>query len=61
MLPLPTGAAIEATNTYTDQCHPSHTYDCHNLLRRFLFTQQDITVNTDDVERNIEISTGKLY
>ena len=56
MLSLPTETTIEATNTSTDWRHPFHTYD--DLFRQSGFTQ-DIVVNTDDVERNMEISNWK--
>ena len=59
MLLLPTEATIEAPNVSTDRRHPFHTYNDHNRFRQFRFTQQKIVVDIDDVERNMEISSGK--
>ena len=59
MLPLLTEATIEAMDISTDQCHPIHTYDDHNLFRQCGFTQQNIVVNTDNVKRDMEISNWK--
>ena len=59
MLHLATESAAEAMNFFTDWHHPLHTYNNHNRFRQFGFTQQNIIVNTDDVERDIEISNGK--
>ena len=60
MLPLPREAAIEAMNVSTDRRHLFHTYYDDNLVRQFEFTQQNIVVNTHDVERNMDISNGTL-
>ena len=59
MLPLPTEAAAEAMNVSVDRRHPFHTYNDHNRFRQFGFTQENIVVNIDDVERDTEISNGK--
>ena len=59
MLPLPTEATIEAMNVSTDRRHPFHTYNDRNRLRQFGFTQRNIVVDIDDVERNMKISNGK--
>ena len=59
MLPLPTEATIAAMNVLTDRRHPFHAYNDRNRFRHFRFTQQNIVVNIDDVERNMEISNGK--
>ena len=56
MLPLPTEATIEAKNISKDRRHPFHTYNDRNRFRQFGFTQQNIVVDTDDVERDVEIS-----
>ena len=52
MLPLPTEAAIETMNISTDRRHPSHTYNDRNRFRQFEFTQQNIVVDINDVERH---------
>ena len=60
MLPLPTEATILALNISTDRRHPFHTYNDHNRFRQYFgFTQQNIVVNIDDVERHMEISNGR--
>ena len=59
MLPLPTEATIEAMNVSTDRRHPFYTYNDRNRFRQFGFTQQNIVVDIDDVERDMEISNGK--
>ena len=59
MLPLPTEATTAAMNASTDQCHPFHTYNDCNQFRQFGFTQQNIIVDIDDMERDMEISNGK--
>ena len=59
MLPLPTEATIETMNISTDRRHPSHTYNDRNRFRPFEFTQQNIVVDIDDVERDMEMSNGK--
>ena len=59
MLPLPTEATIEAMNISTGQRHPFHTYNDRNRFRQFGFTQQNIVVDIDDVERDMKISNGK--
>ena len=59
MLPLLTEAIIEAMNVSTDRRHPFHTYNDRNQFRQFGFTQQNIVVDIDDVERNMEISDGE--
>ena len=58
MLPLSTEVTTEALNVSTDRRHPFYTYDDHNLFRQFRFTQQNIIVNTDDVERDMGISNA---
>ena len=59
MLPLPTEATNEAMNVSPDRCHPFHTYNDRNRFRQFGFTQQNIVVDIDDIERDMEISNGK--
>ena len=59
MLPLPTKATIAAVNVSTDRRHPFHIYNDRDRFRQFGFTQQNIVVNIDDVERDTEISKGK--
>ena len=60
MLPLPTEATILALNISTDRRHPFHTYNDHNRFRQYFgFTQQNIVVDIDDIERDMEISNGK--
>ena len=59
MLPLPTEATVEAMNVSTDRRHPFHTYNDRNRFRQFGFTQQNIVVDIDDIERDMEISNGK--
>ena len=59
MLPLPTEATIEAMNASTDRRHPFHIYNDRNRFRQSGFTQRNIVVDIDDVERNMEISNGK--
>ena len=59
MLPLPTEATIEAMNVSTDRRHPFHTYHDHSLFRQLEFTRQNNVVNTDDVEKDMDISNGK--
>ena len=46
-------------NICMDRRHPFHTYNDHNLFRHFGFTQQNIVVNIDEVERDMEILNGK--
>ena len=58
MLPLPTEATIKVMNISIDRCNPSHIYNDYNLFRQFRFTQQSVAVNTDDEQRNMEISNG---
>ena len=58
MLPLLTEATTDAMNVSMDQCHPFHTYNSHNWFRQFGFTQQNIIVDKDDMERDMEISNG---
>ena len=58
MLPLSTEATIQAMNVSTDRRHPFYTYNDHNRFRPFGFTQQNI-FDIDDVERDMEVSTGK--
>ena len=59
MLPLPTEATIQAMNVSTDRRHPFDTYNDRNPFRHFGFTQQNIVVDMDDVERDMKISNGK--
>ena len=59
MLPLPTEATVEAMNVSTNRRHPFHTYNDRNWFRQFGFTQQNIIVDIDDVERDMEISNGE--
>ena len=59
MLPLPTEATIEAMKVSTDLRHLFHTYNDRNRLSQSGFTQRNIVVDTDDVERHMEISNGK--
>ena len=59
MLLLPTEATIDPMNVSTDRRHPFHTYNDRNRFRQFGFTQRNIVVDIDDVERNMEISNGK--
>ena len=59
MLPLPTDATIEAMNVCTDRRHPFYTYIDLSQFGRFGFTQQNIVVDIDDVERDVEISNGQ--
>ena len=59
MLPLPTEATLEAMNVSTDRRHPFQTHNDRNRFRQFGFTQQNIVVDIDDVERDMEISNGK--
>ena len=59
MLPLPTEATIEAMNVSTDRRHPFHTYNDRNRFSQFGFTEQNIVVDIDNVERDMEISNGK--
>ena len=59
MLPLPTEATIEAMNVSADRRHPFHAYNDRNRFMQFGFTQQNIVVDLDDVERDTEISNGK--
>ena len=59
MLPLPTEATIEAMNVSTDRRRPFHTYNDRNRFRQFGFTQQNIVVYLDDVERDMKNSSGK--
>ena len=61
MLPLPTEATIETMNGSTDRRYPLHTYNDHSWFRQFEFTQQNVVVNLDDVERVMEISNGKGF
>ena len=58
MLFLPTEATIEAMNVSTNRRHPCHTLNNHNRFRQYGFTQQNIVVDIDDVERDLEISNG---
>ena len=60
MLLLPTEATIEAMNVSTDRRHPFHTYNDRNRFRQFGFTQRNIVVDMADVEKNMEISNGKV-
>ena len=57
--PLPTEATIEAMNVYRDRRHSFYTDNDRNRFRQFGFTQQNIVVDIDDVERDMEISNGK--
>ena len=59
MLPLPTEGTIDAMDVSTDRRHPFHTYNDRNRFRQFGFTQENIVVDIDDVERDMEISNGK--
>ena len=59
MLPLRTEATIEAMNISTGQRHPFHTYNDRNWFRQFGFTQRNIIVDIDEMERNMAISNGK--
>ena len=59
MLPLPTEATIEAMNASTDRRHLFHTCNDRNRFRQIGFTQRNIVVDIDDVERDMEISNGK--
>ena len=59
MLPLPREVTVEAMNISIDRHHPVHTSNDHYLLRQFGFTHQNIEVNTDSVERDMEILNGK--
>ena len=59
MLPLPTEATTEAMNVSMDQRHPFHTYNNHNRFIQFGFTQQNIVVNIDNMERDKKILNGK--
>ena len=59
MLLLPTEATIEVKNVCTDRRQPFHYYNDHNRFRQFGFTQQNIVINVDDVERDTKISNGK--
>ena len=60
MLPLPTEATIEVMNISTDRRHPFHTYNDRNRFRQFGFTRQNIVVDIGGVERDMEISNGKV-
>ena len=46
-------------NVSSDRRHPFHTYNDRNQFRQFGFTQQNIVVDMDDVERDMEILNGK--
>ena len=59
MLPLPTEATFEAMNVSTDRRHLFYTYNDSSRVRQSGFTQQNIVVDIDDVERDMEISSGK--
>ena len=59
ILPLPTKTTIEAMNVSTDRRHPFYNYKDRNLFIQIGFTQQNIVVDIDDVERDMEISNGK--
>ena len=59
MLPLLTEATIEAMNVSTDRRHPFHTCNDRKWFRQFWFTHQNIVVDIDDMERDMEISSGK--
>ena len=59
MLLLPTEATIDPMNVSMDRRHPFHTYNDRNRFRQFGFTQQNIVVDIDDVEKDMEISNGK--
>ena len=59
MLPLPTEATIEAMNYSTGGRHLFHTYNGRNWFRQFGFTQQNIKVDMEDMERDMEIWNGK--
>ena len=52
MLLLLTEATVEAMDVSLDQRHPFYIYNDHNLFRQFGFTQQNIIVNINDVERD---------
>ena len=54
MLPLPTEATIEAMNVSADRRHPFHAYNDRNRFMQFGFTQQNVVVDIDDVERDME-------
>ena len=60
MLPLSTEATTEAMNISTDQHHPFHTYNNHNLFGQIGCTQQNTIVNTDNVERDMEKGMGSM-
>ena len=60
MPPLPTEATIEAMNVSTDRRHPFHTNNDRSRFRQFGFTQRNIVVDMADVEKNMEISNGKV-
>ena len=60
MLSLPTEATIEAMNVSLDRRLPFHTYNNRNRFRQFGFTQRNIVVDMADVEKNMEISNGKV-
>ena len=59
MLPLPTEATVEDMNVSMDRRHPFRTYSDCNRFRQFGFTQQNLVVDVDDVERDMEIWNGK--
>ena len=59
MLPLLTEATVETMNVSMDGRHPFHTYNDCNRFGQFGFTQHNIVVDIDDVERDMEISNGK--
>ena len=57
MLPLPTGNV--SMDVSTDRRHPFHTYNDRNRFRQFGFTQENILVDIEDVERDMQTSNGK--
>ena len=59
MLSLPTDATVEAMNIPTDRRHSFHTYSDHSSFRQFAFTERNIVVNTDNVERDWKSRTGR--
>ena len=59
MLPLPTEATIDPMNVSTDRRHPFHTHNDRNRFTQYGFTQRNIVVDIDDMERDTDISSGK--
>ena len=45
-------------NICMDRHHPFHTYNDHKWFRQFEFTQHNIVINIDDMERDTEILNG---